>query len=325
MMDFIATASENNYIYNILMAVFAIATVLSFGLPLLERNNLQMRMKAVALEREKIRAQGRKNLDASAKGSLRNDGSRPFIKDLVKQLKLEEYFGFEDMQKKLQMAGFRGEAPMATFLFFRLVMPILVFLFALFYLFVIVKFEQPAMIKLGMAAFAMFFGFQLPRIYITNKIQKRQTSIKRALPDAMDLLLVCVEAGMAMEPAMRKVADEIGKSSYALAEELSLTLAELSYLQDRRMAFENLGTRTGLEPIKSIALALIQSEKYGTGLSQTLRVLAQENRDMRMLEAEKKAAGLPPKLTVPMILFFLPALFIIILGPAAIRVMETLK
>ncbi len=315
---------DENYIFNILMGVVAVATVWSIGMPLLSRNQLQSRMKSVALERDKIRMKNRKALDKDNKVILRSE-AKPFIKEFVEKYKLEQHFGFEDMALKLKQAGFRGEAPLPTFLFFRLVVPVIVFLFALFYLFVVVKINQPAYLKLGMAAAAMYFGFQLPRIYVKNKITKRQSSIKRALPDALDLLLICVEAGMAMEPAMRKVADEIGKGSIPLAEEFSLTLAELSYLADRRMAFENLGTRTGLEPIKSIALALIQAEKYGTGLSQTLRVLAQENRDMRMLEAEKKAAGLPPKLTVPMILFFLPALFIIILGPAGIRISDTFK
>lgn len=317
-------SSDSNLMYHMLMAVCAIAVVLTFGLPLIERNQLKSRMKAVALEREKIRNESRRLMESEGRGSLRSE-ARPFIKDLVEKFKLEDYFGFEDMQQKLKQAGYRGEAPLATLLFFRLVVPIIVFLFALFYLFVVLHLEQPALLKLGAACFAMYFGFQLPRIYITNKIQKRQASIKKALPDALDLLLICVEAGMAMEPAMKKVADEIGKGSIPLAEEFSLTLAELSYLPDRRQAFENLGNRTGLEPIKSISMALIQSEKYGTGLSQTLRVLAQENRDMRMLEAEKKAAALPPKLTVPMILFFLPALFIIILGPAGIRVMDSFK
>jgi tight adherence protein C len=325
MLDLILEYMEGGtFLFNVMMAIFAVATVLSFGMPLLDRSDLQARMRAVAIEREKIRSKNRDLLNGKdGKGSLRNE-ARPFVKEIVDKFKLENYFGFEDLKDKLRTAGLRSEAAFTTFLFLRLILPISVFLITLFYLFVLIPLDQPAILKIAIAAFAMYFGYQLPRIYLTNRTQKRQLSISRALPDALDLLLICVEAGMAMEPALKKVCDEIGKTSIPLAEELSLTLAELSYLQDRRMAFENLGNRTGLEAIKSIALALIQTEKYGTGLSQTLRVLAQENRDQRMIEAEKKAAGLPPKLTVPMILFFLPALFIIILGPAAIRVMETL-
>jgi tight adherence protein C len=176
-------------------------------------------------------------------------------------------------------------------------------------------------VKVLLCLGAAYIGMQLPYILLKNKIQRRQLSIKRAFPDALDLLLICIESGMAVEPAFRKVSGEIGTQSIPLAEELTLTTAELSYLQDRRMAYENLAKRTDLEGVKSVCVALQQAERYGTPLGQTLRVMAQENRDMRMSEAEKKAAALPPKLTVPMILFFLPVLFIVILGPAAIRVM----
>jgi tight adherence protein C len=162
---------------------------------------------------------------------------------------------------------------------------------------------------------------QLPWLFLKNKISRRQLDIKRAFPDALDLLLICVESGMSIEAAFRKVSQEVGSQSVALAEEFLLTTAELSYLQDRRQAYENLAKRTDLEGVKAVCVALQQTERYGTPLGQTLRVMAQENRDMRMSEAEKKAAALPPKLTVPMILFFLPVLFIVILGPAAIKVM----
>jgi tight adherence protein C len=158
-------------------------------------------------------------------------------------------------------------------------------------------------------------------LFIKNKISRRQLSIRRAFPDALDLLLICVESGMSIEAGFRKVSAEIGTQSIPLAEELTLTTAELSYLQDRRQAYENLAKRTNLEGVRSVCMALQQAERYGTPMATTLRVMAQENRDMRMSEAEKKAAALPPKLTVPMILFFLPVLFVVILGPAAIRVL----
>jgi tight adherence protein C len=153
-------------------------------------------------------------------------------------------------------------------------------------------------------------------------VQRRQESIRRAWSDALDLLLICVESGMSIEPAMQRVAREIGSQSVPLAEELVLTNAELSYIGDRRKAFENLASRTGLATVKSVMTSLIQSERYGTPLGQALRVLAQENRDQRMQEAEKKAAALPPKLTVPMILFFMPVIFIVILGPAIIQLVS---
>src|SRR5690606_36544052 len=155
-----------------------------------------------------------------------------------------------------------------------------------------------------------YAGMQAPMLFLKSKIAKRQLLIKRAFPDALDLLLICVESGMSIEAAFRRVSEEIGSQSVPLAEELTLATAELSYLPDRKVAYQNLAMRTGLEGVKSVALALQESERYGTPLGQTLRVLSQENRDMRMTEAEKKAAALPPKLTVPMILFFLPVLFI---------------
>jgi tight adherence protein C len=180
--------------------------------------------------------------------------------------------------------------------------------------------EWPFMMKVSIVLIIGFAGFYAPIIFVKNQISKRQLSIRRAWPDALDLMLICVESGMSLEAAFRKVAVEIGIQSPPLAEEIVLTNAELSYLQERRKAFENLASRTGLDSVKAVTMALIQAERYGTPLGQALRVLAQESRDMRMAEAEKKAAALPPKLTVPMILFFLPVLFAVIMGPAMIQI-----
>ena len=188
------------------------------------------------------------------------------------------------------------------------------------YVFVLSHMEQSTVIKLAICLVATYLGMQAPMIFLKNAISKRQLSIRRAFPDALDLLLICIESGMSIETAFRKVSTEIVTQSIALSEEFTLTTAELSYLQDRKVAYENLAKRTGLEGVKSVCLSLMQSERYGTPLGQSLRVMAQENRDMRMNEAEKKAAALPPKLTVPMILFFLPVLFVVILGPTGIKV-----
>jgi tight adherence protein C len=191
--------------------------------------------------------------------------------------------------------------------------------------FIVLKLDQPNTVKIGICLAATFLGIKLPNLFLSNMIAKRQLSIRRAFPDSLDLLLICVESGMSIEAAFKKVATEIGSQSVPLAEELTLTTAELSYLQERRQAYENLAKRTNLDGVKSVCMALQQAERYGTPLAQTLRVLAQENRDMRMSEAEKKAAALPPKLTVPMILFFLPVLFVVIMGPAGIRVAATMN
>jgi len=246
---------------------------------------------------------------------------KQYMKRIVDQFNLGKWVGQEQAREKLLQAGYRGNAPYVTYLFFRMVSPIVAFLATTFYVFVVLQVERPVMVKLGMGLFAAFVGMQLPYLFLKNKIGKRQLSIRRAFPDALDLLLICVESGMSIEAAFRKVSQEIGSQSIPLAEERTRTTGELSYLQDRKVAYENLAKRTDLEGVKAVCVALQQSERYGTPLGQTLRVMAQENRDMRMSEAEKKAAALPPKLTVPMILFFLPVLFIVILGPAAIQVM----
>jgi tight adherence protein C len=302
-------------------AVAAIATVLTLAMPLLATDSLAKRMKSVGAEREKMRQRERERLARGEKVALRRT-PKQYMQRIVDQFNLNKWVGQEEARALLVQAGYRGQAPYITFLFFRLVMPGVMLLVSLFYLFVVLNLDQPAAVKLGMCIGATYLGMQMPNLFVKNKITRRQISIKRAFPDALDLLLICVESGMSIEAGFRRVSGEIGTQSIPLAEELTLTTAELSYLQDRRMAYENLAKRTNLDGVKSVCMALQQAERYGTPMAQTLRVMAQENRDMRMSEAEKKAAGLPPKLTVPMILFFLPVLFVVILGPAAIRVMS---
>jgi tight adherence protein C len=305
---------------SVFAAIAAMATVITLAMPLLARNDLNRRMNAVSVEREKMRQRERERLSRGEKMQLRQS-PKQYMKSIVDRFNLAKWVGQEDARDKLVQAGHRGNAPYVAYLFFRMVSPVVAFVVAVLYIFVILKVQQPPMIKLGACLFAAYIGMQVPYFFLKNQIQKRQLSVRRAFPDALDLLLICVESGMSIEAAFRKVSQEIGSQSIPLAEELTLTTAELSYLQDRKMAYENLAKRTDLEGVKAVCMALAQSERYGTPLGQTLRVMAQENRDMRMSEAEKKAAALPPKLTVPMILFFLPVLFIVILGPAAIRVM----
>jgi tight adherence protein C len=320
----IAKFHDPKFLTMVLSAVAAAATVLTLAMPLLSPNNLSNRMKAVSVERERIRQRERERLARGEKErvSLRQS-PKQYMARVVERFNLTKWLAQEAAREKLVQAGFRGHAPYVAFLFFRMVTPVALFLFALFYIFVVIDMDQTATIKVGLCLGAAYGGMQLPYMFLKNRIAKRQLSIKRAFPDALDLLLICVESGMSVEAAFKRVSEEIGSQSVALAEELTLTTAELSYLQDRRMAYENLAKRTDLEGVKSVCVALQQAERYGTPLGQTLRVLSQENRDMRMSEAEKKAAALPPKLTVPMILFFLPVLFVVILGPAAIRVMAT--
>jgi tight adherence protein C len=291
-------------------------------MPVLSRDRLATRMQVMATERDKMRASRLADLaKKEGQGRLRV-APKGFMQDIVERFNLRGMFETEEVRDKLKMAGLRGQAPLVAYLFFRLAMPIIIAVIALVYLFLIAAYEYPPLIKVGLALVAGYLGFYLPNMFVENLVQRRQTSIKNAFPDALDMLLICVQSGMSVEAGFGKVASEVGSQSLELAEELSLTTAELSYLQERRQAFENLGKRTGIAGIKAVATALIQAERYGTPVGQALRVMARENRDMRMAEAEKKAAALPPKLTVPMIVFFLPVLFVVILGPAIIQVFK---
>ena len=306
----------------LLAAVAVIATVLTLAMPMLQTDKLGNRMKAVSVERERIRQRERERMARGEKEKIAlRQSPKQYMQRVVEQFNLSKWLAQEAARDKLIQAGYRGQAPYIAFLFFRMIAPVAAILIASFYLFVVVELNQPPMVKIGLCLAAAYGGMQAPFLFLKNRIAKRQLSIRRAFPDALDLMLICVESGMSIEAAFKKVSDEIGSQSIPLAEELTLTTAELSYLQERKQAYDNLAKRTDLEGVKSVCLALSQAERYGTPLAQTLRVLAQENRDMRMSEAEKKAAALPPKLTVPMIVFFLPVLFVVILGPATIRVM----
>ena len=322
--DIYNIVSNPQVLFATFAAIAVFATIITASAALFERDRLAARIKTVAIEREKIRARERARLaDTQKRASLRNE-AKPFMRQIVDRFNLKKALADDKTTSKLRMAGYRGNAPLVIFLFARLVLPLIFFVVAMFYLFAVMKLQQPAITKILIAVVFAYVGFYAPNLYVSNVVQKRRTSIRRAWPDALDLMLICVESGMSAEAAFRRVSEEIGAQSVELAEELTLTTAELSYLQERRQAYENLATRTGLEGVKSVTTALIQAERYGTPIGQSLRVLAQENRDQRMNNAEKKAAALPPKLTVPMILFFLPVLFGVIIGPAAINVTHTL-
>lgn len=318
MMDFIDLVVRPQFLVTLLAAIAAFATVLTIAMPIMSNDRMGQRMKVMATERDRMRAQRMADLAHERPGASLRQAPKGYMQQIVDQLNLRKHFDSEEVRTKLKMAGLRGQAPLVTYMFFRIAMPILVFLGALFYTFIMAKLSYPPAIKFMIALGAGAFGFYLPNIFIENMVQKRQQAIKQAFPDSLDMLLICVQSGMSVEAAFGKVSKEVTNTSLELAEELSLTTAELSYLQERRQAFENLGKRTGIPGVKAVATALIQAERYGTPVSQALRVMAKENRDIRMSEAEKKAAALPPKLTVPMILFFLPVLFVVILGPAAI-------
>jgi tight adherence protein C len=311
---------DPQFMVAVLGAIAAAATVLTLAMPMLDGDTLNKRMKAVGSERDIIRMRERERLKFEQGGNLRSKSPAEYMKRTVTDLNLGKWLGTEDAKVRLARAGYRGQGAETGFLFFRLIMPIVFFIITLIYVFVVNDFGQPAGMRIGMALGGAYVGMKAPELYLSNITTKRQLSMKRAFPDSLDLMLICVEAGMSIEHAFRRVAIEIGSQSVAMAEELTLATAELSYLSERRQAFENFAMRTGLESVKSVTTALIQAERYGTPLGTALRVLAQESRDQRMNEAEKKAASLPPKLTVPMIVFFLPVLFMVIMTPALVGV-----
>jgi len=303
------------------VAVAVFATILTVALPLLSTDKLQVRMKSVSTERDQLRKEHMSRLEREKnQGSLRTK-PKGFMKQLVDKLNLRKALEGEGTREKLTMAGLRGQAPLFTFLFFRFILPFVFMGLAVFYLFFVNDHKLPQMVRVLCIFGAGLAGFYAPNIFISNLIAKRQESIKRAFPDSLDLLLICVESGMSIEAAFGRVGHEISSQSIEMAEEMALTTAELSYLQERQHAYTNLAKRTGLPGVKAVSTSLMQAERYGTPVGTALRVMAQENRDMRMAEAEKKAASLPPKLTVPMIAFFLPVIFVVIMGPAVIKIM----
>ncbi len=325
MLEFLLDLIANRQLLVMMFAgVAAAATVLTLAMPLLAADQLEKRMAAVASERERIRQRERDRMARGEKASLRTS-PRQYMQTVVEKFKLSDYVGQEAARAKLIEAGYRGHGPYVAFLFFRFVAPIAMCVLSLVYVFLVIQLDIAWTLKLLICIGAAYVGMQLPNLFINNRIQRRQASIGRAFPDALDLLLICVESGMSLESAFQRVSQEIGPQSIELAEELTLSTAELSYLPDRRQAFENLARRVPLEGVKSLCIAMQQSERFGTPMATTLRVIAQENRDQRMTAAEKKAAALPPQLTVPMILFFLPVLFIVILGPAIIKMIQQFK
>ncbi|MFN3838478.1 MAG: type II secretion system F family protein [Brevundimonas sp.] len=323
MEGFIRFITDPQNLLSIGVGVLVFATVLTLLSSMTGGVQLDKRMKAVAERRDDLKRRSRANM-AAGQGALRHT-DEGFKKRVVDRLNLTKLLEDPKVAGQMAQAGYRGPKPLTTFYFFRFASPFIFMIVAAFYLFVIKIVDWPTMNKVTATMAAAVAGFYAPNLYLKNRIDKRRTSIMQAFPDALDLLLICVEAGMSIEAAITKVSQEMGPSSIDLAEELSLLSAELSYLPDRRMAYENLGKRTNHPGVKSVATAMTQAETYGTPLATALRVMAKENRELRLSAAEKKASALPAKLTVPMILFFLPVLFIVILGPAILNVIDMMK
>jgi tight adherence protein C len=316
---FAESLSDPGTLASIFAAVAMFATITSVMLPALKGNKLETRLKQVTSQREKMRRASRANLEQ--RGLKRE--AKGTISRITQKLDLQKMLEDPNIATSLEQAGMRGPRPLMIFYFCRFALPFLGAVGTFVYIFFVNDHDLSTQLKYGSVVFGAAAGFYAPNMYVKNIAAKRQLSLMRAFPDALDMMLICVESGMSIEMAFAKVGAEIGTASVELAEELQITTAELAYLQERRVAYENLARRTGHEGVKSVTMALIQGERYGTPLGDALRAMSKENREMRMAAAEKKAAALPAKLTVPMILFFLPVLFLVVLGPAYIKITET--
>lgn len=300
-------------------AVSAVLLILS---PLLRRDKTARRLALVMSDHASIRLRERARLSAKEKQSSLGIKAKPLAQLVYDRFNLGSQADDSAIIQKLQMAGYRGKGRVITFLAARVAGPVAGGAAAAAYLFLLQSVTLSLTLTWAVIVGGAVAGYYAPAVYIRNRIAKRQLAIRRAWPEVLDLLLICVQSGMSLDSALKRVADEVSSQSIETAEELTVLGAELSYLPDRGQAFDNLARRTGLDCVKAVVTSLLQAEKYGAAVTHALRVLAQESRDQRMNEAEKKAAALPPKLTVPMILFFLPVLFAVILTPAALQFMR---
>ncbi|HVR06428.1 MAG TPA: type II secretion system F family protein [Thermoanaerobaculia bacterium] len=323
-MSWVDTVTNPDNVITAVTGIIVFFTIVTVVSPAFQRSGLESRLKSVANRREELRRKSREALAGKQSASLRQTDESVY-KSVVDRLQLSRLLEDPNLPDKLAQAGFRGPSAVSRFYFFRLVAPFALMAATAFYVFVIHGLHLQVMQRVAACVAAFVGGYYAPNLYISNVASKRRESIVGVFPDALDLLLICVESGMSIEAAIMKVGQEVGGSSIELAEELSLLSAELSYLPERRMAYDGLAKRTNHPGIKAVVTAMIQAERYGTPLGNALRVMAKENRDLRLAAAEKKAAALPPKLTVPMIIFFLPVLFVVILGPALMKVQDTMS
>lgn len=289
---------------------------------MLVKDPMANRVKSLNARREQLKA----GMSAPRRRTqkVQREKSLGAMRNLVKRLNLLRSRESNKIQMKLSQAGFRSRDALTVFYFAKICLPFVFGLAALILVFGFDLVKQDTMVKSAIALGAVIFGAYLPDILVKNTIVKRQAVMKKALPDALDLLVICAEAGQSLDGALNRVANEVANTCAVLAEELSLTAIELGLLPERRMALENLNKRTDLPAIKAVVNTLLQTEKYGTPVAQSLRVLSSEFRNDRMMKAEEKAARLPAIMTVPLILFILPPLFIVLIGPAIIRVMDML-
>lgn len=308
----------------VLAAISIAGVIIALAAPLVDARRRASRLGAVAETETRLRdrAANERARKTDPVASLRHEAPKKLYAAIVERLKLDRLLRDPATVRLLYQAGFRAPAAAIKITALRAILAVGLAAAAVFYIWVVFDLPYPLAVRTLMVAAAGALGWFGPILYVRNRLQKRRQDVQRNWPDAMDLMLICVESGMSIGAAFRKVAEEIASQSLVLSEELSLTTAELNYLPDRQQALRRLAQRVETEAVRATMTALLQSEKYGTPIGQALRVLSKESRDLRMAAAEKKAAALPPKLTVPMILFFLPVLFAVIMTPAIIRILS---
>jgi tight adherence protein C len=314
---------DATFLIPLMTSAAAFFGVLGLLLPLVQRNSYGSRLKAITDRRNELTAAARKRLEKRPTLRQQMSARVSLMKTVLERLNMRDLMEQPALRRRMVQAGRRSNQAVVSFAFAQLALPVVLAAVTAVVLFGSPAYKDTAVvIRLGIVFGAAVLGYYLPQILLANAIKKRQTDVLLKLPDALDLMVICVESGMSVEAAFQKVSEEMAVDAPALAEEWGLTYTELAFLNDRRAALENLAERTGLPTIKSMVTALVQAERYGTPVGVSLRVVAQENRDARMSRAEEKAASLPAKLTVPMVTFFLPVLFMVLIGPTIVGLMR---
>ncbi|MDF2384720.1 type II secretion system F family protein [Nostoc ellipsosporum NOK] len=313
------------WVATILSAVAAFAVLLAIYAATTVRDPMAKRVKSLNERREQLKAGITASTSKRRAKLVQKNETTDRIRSLLSSMKVLQDSQVKQAQTKLLQAGIRRKEFAVAVIFGRLVLPIVIGGPVLYLVYGTTMFADWSPIKAyGLVAGSFILAYKFPDLYLKNKIQKRSAAIRKGLPDALDLLVICAEAGLTVDAAFHRVAKELGKAYPELGEEFQLTAIELGFLTDRRQAFENLAERIDLDSIRGVVTTMIQTEKYGTPLASALRVLSAEFRNERMMRAEEKAARLPAIMTVPLILFILPVLFVVILGPAACSINDAL-
>ena len=303
--------------FAVIMAIYAAVTI---------KDPMAKRVKSLEARRDELKAGIIASGTKKRASLVRKSETTDKLKDSLGRMNVLEQSQIKQVQQKLAWAGYRNKELAVIIIGLRAVLPIVFGLigFVLFYWVDYFGFGDAPIKKLGGFAIMVFLGYKGPELYLSNKASKRTNEIRKGLPDALDLLVICAEAGLTVDAAFNRVAKELGRAYPELGDEFALTAIELSFLNERKMAFDNLAYRVNLEAVKGVVTTMVQTERYGTPLASALRVLSAEFRNERMMRAEEKAARLPAIMTVPLILFILPVLFIVILGPAACSISDAL-